>query len=109
VFISQLIVAPVLMLEAWLYLQYVRRQQVSGVRIFDYMVIVVAVLACLACVPLVAAHDSGANDRIWHPVLSVLTSFHVFPLVLFLGLWMRGFAARASSVDGYLRTSTTTQ
>ena len=78
------------MLEAWLYLRYIRHQHASEVRAFDYVVIATAVLACLACLPLVAAQNSGANDRIWHPVLSVLTSFHVFPLVLLAGLWIRG-------------------
>ena len=88
-FVSQLIVAPLLLLEAWLYLCYVRHQQSSVAGVFDYVVIGLAVLACIACLPFVAAHDSGANDRIWHPVLSVLTSFHVFPLVLLSGLWIR--------------------
>lgn len=88
-FVSQLIITPLLVLEAWLYLCYVRHQQASVVGAFDYAVIGVAVLACIACLPLVAAHDSGANDRIWRPVLSVLTSFHVFPLVLLTGLWIR--------------------
>lgn len=87
--ISQLIVAPVLILEAWFYLLYVRRIDSSGVRAYDVLVIAVAALACIACLPIVATHVSGANDRIWHPVLSVLTSFHVFPLVLFIGLWLR--------------------
>ena len=88
-FVSQLIIAPLLVLEAWLYLCYVRHQQASVVVAFDYVVIGLAVLACLACLPFVAAQDSGANDRIWHPVLSVLTSFHIFPLVLLTGLWIR--------------------
>lgn len=87
--ISQLIIAPVLILEAWFYLLYVRRFDPAGACTFDYLVIAAAVLACAACLPFVAAHVSGANDQIWHPVLSVLTTFHMFPLVLLIGLWLR--------------------
>ena len=90
--ISQLIVAPVLVLETWFYLLYVRRQRAPGVYAYDWILIVTAVLACIACLPFVAAHVSGANDRIWHPVLSVLTTFHVFPAVLLAGLWLRRYA-----------------
>jgi len=89
--ISQLIVAPVLILEAWFYLLYVRRAAPARVYGYDALVIVVALLACLACLPFVDAHVSGANDQIWHPVLSVLTTFHIFPAVLFIGLWLRRY------------------
>ena len=87
--ISQLIIAPVLILETWFYVLYVRRRDAAGVRAFDYFVMLTALLACIACLPLVAAHVSGGNDRIWHPVLSVLTTFHMFPAVLLAGLWLR--------------------
>lgn len=88
-FISQLIIAPVLILEAWFYYMYVKRRDGIGWRAFDYALIAIAVLACAALLPVVAAHDSGANDKIWHPVLSVLTTFHTFPMVLLVGLWFR--------------------
>jgi hypothetical protein len=87
--ISQLIIAPVLILETWFYHQYVKRRDGVGFCAFDYVVIAVAVLSCAALLPLVAAHESGVNDRIWHPVLSVLTTFHTFPMVLFVGVWLR--------------------
>lgn len=84
--ISQLILAPVLVFEVWFYLEVVRRRDPDGTRAFDAAVIAAAVLACLAWLPLVAAHDSGGNDRIWHPVLSILTTFFTFPAVLLGGL-----------------------
>ena len=89
--ISQLIITPVLILEAWFYLLYVRRRTQARVYGYDALVIVVAVVACLACLPFVDAHVSGANDKIWHPVLSVLTTFHIFPAVLLTGLWLRRY------------------
>jgi hypothetical protein len=87
--ISQLILAPVLIVEAWFYLEVVRRGDARGARAFDAAVIAAATLACLALLPLVAGHDSGGNDRIWHPVLSVLTTFFTFPAVLLAGLALR--------------------
>lgn len=87
--ISQLILAPVLIFEVWFYLEVVRRGDTRGARAFDAVVIAAAPLACLALLPLVAAHDSGGNDRIWHPVLAVLTSFFTFPAVLLAGLALR--------------------
>ena len=94
--ISQLIIAPLLILEAWFYLLYVRNADSAGARAYDYLVIATALLACLACLPFVAAHVSGANDQIWHPVLSVLTTFHIFPAVLLIGLWLRKTSSRAT-------------
>jgi hypothetical protein len=87
--ISQLILAPVLIFEAWFYLEVVRRSDERGAGAFDAAVIVAATLACLALLPRVAAHDSGGNDRIWHPVLSVLSTFFTFPAVLLAGLALR--------------------
>jgi hypothetical protein len=90
VLISQLILAPVLIVEVWFYLALVRRRDARGVsRAFDAAVIGAAILLCLALLPLVAAHDSGGNDRIWHPVLSVLSTFFAFPAVLLAGLVLR--------------------
>ena len=92
--ISQLIIAPVLILEAWFYLLYVRRFE--AVRSYDYLVIAAALVSSIACLPFVAAHVSGANDKIWLPVLSVLTTFHIFPAVLLIGLWLRRTRSRAT-------------
>lgn len=97
--ISQVIVAPVLILEAWFYLLYVKNLDAAGVRAFDYLVIATAVLACIAGLPLVAAHESGANDQIWRPILSVLTSFHIFPAVLLTGLWLRKPSGRTPQTN----------
>ena len=90
VLISQIILAPVLIFEAWFYLLLVKRND-PGRRIvgMDWLVIGVATALCVALLPLVLAHESGANDRIWQPVLSVLTSFFAFPCVLLAGLWLR--------------------
>lgn len=94
--ISQLILAPVLIFEVWFYLEVVRRRDSRGARAIDAVVIAAATLACLALLPLVAGHDSGGNDRIWRPVLSVLTTFFMFPAVLLVGLMLRaGRAARS--------------
>lgn len=87
--ISQLILAPVLVFEVWFYLELVRRRDARGARAFDAAVIAAAALACLALLPLVAAHDSGGNDRVWRPVLSILTTFFTFPAVLLGGLALR--------------------
>jgi hypothetical protein len=95
VLVSQLIVAPVLVFDAWLYLLLVRRRDVAGrVRAVDVAVIGAAAAACLALLPVVAGIESGGNDRIWHPVLSTLTTFFVFPSVLLIGLALRGAAVR---------------
>jgi hypothetical protein len=90
IFLSQLIVAPVLAIEAWIYLATVRRRDPGArTRTVDWAVIATAAAACLALLPLVVAWESGGNDRIWHPVASVLSSFFVFPLVLLAGLGLR--------------------
>ena len=94
--ISQLIIAPVLILEAWFYLLYVRRQDGGRARAYDYLVIAAALASSIACLPFVAAHVSGANDKIWLPVLSVLTTFHIFPAILLIGLWLRRTRSRAT-------------
>jgi hypothetical protein len=99
VLISQLIILPLLVFEAWFYLELVRgRDPTRGVCAFDVGVIAASALACLALLPLVAVHESGANDRIWRPVLSTLTTFFAFPAVLLLGLVLR--PARPRRADG---------
>lgn len=90
VLISQLLVAPVLVFEAWCYLLLARRADAERrVRPADWAGIAVAAGVCAALLPVVLAHPSGANDRIWLPVLSVLTSFFAFPGVLLAALWLR--------------------
>jgi hypothetical protein len=90
VLISQLIVAPVLLFEVWFYLELARRRDPdAALRAFDAVTVAVALLACLAWLPLIGLHESGGNERIWRPVLSVLSTFFTFPCVLLVGLTIR--------------------
>ena len=88
--LSQLIVAPVVVFEAWLYLLVLRRYDPAGrTRAVDWVVVFAGVALCLAVLPAIAGYESGGNDRIWRPVLSTLSTFFIFPSVLLLAAWWR--------------------
>lgn len=90
ILISQLILLPVLIILGWVY----TRLRPSGrcgpamVR-FDAAIIVIAVGASVAGVFWVAGTEIGNAARIWKPILSIITTFHIFPLVLGVGWWLR--------------------
>ena len=81
---------PVLVILAWIYLRLRPRGVATrGITGYDAAVLCVAVLASAVGVVWVAGVDVGSDARIWKPILSVVTTFHIFPIVLFLGWWLR--------------------
>lgn len=102
ILISQLILLPVLVILGWVYLRFrPRGAESKGIVKFDAVVLSAAVLASAAGVAWVAGTDIGSDARIWKPILSIITTFHIFPIVLFLGWWFRRrFFGAGASVDG---------
>ncbi|MCP5153408.1 MAG: hypothetical protein H6983_04515 [Ectothiorhodospiraceae bacterium] len=87
---SQLMLAPIAWFCVWLYLRTAPSAAPEGPRRrFDMLVVTTAFVVCALALAWVAQVDSGANDRIWRPVLSTLTSFFLFPAVIALGAWVR--------------------
>lgn len=88
--ISQIILMPVLAILVWIYLR-LRPTGCGGAGVvkFDAAVLLFAVLASLAGLVWVGATEIGSANRIWKPVLSIITTFHIFPLILCLGWLLR--------------------
>lgn len=102
ILISQFILLPVLVILGWIYVRLRPRCGESrGMVKFDAVVLSIAVLASAAGVVWAAGTDIGSDARIWKPILSIITTFHIFPIVLFLGWWFRRriFADRTSDED----------
>ena len=102
ILISQLILLPMLIILGWIYVRLgPHGQGVAGVVRFDAAVLGVAVLASVAGVLWVGDTDIGNATRIWKPILSIITTFHIFPLVLCLGWWLRRrrFARAGAAVE----------
>ena len=86
--VSQIIISPLLVFEAWLYLR-IHRPASRASRWLDWLVIATAVAACAAVLPALTGYESGGNDRIWRPVLATLAAFFIFPITLALGALLR--------------------
>jgi ABC-type molybdate transport system permease subunit len=90
ILISQLILLPMLIILGWVYIRF-RPQGRGGAGVvrFDAVVLGIALLASVAGVLWVGDTDIGNAIRIWKPILSIITTFHIFPLVLCIGWWLR--------------------
>lgn len=102
ILISQLILLPMLVILGWVYIRF--RPQCrgcAGVVRFDAVVLGIAVLASVAGVLWVGDTEIGNATRIWKPILSIITTFHIFPLVLCIGwwLWRRQFAGTGATSE----------
>lgn len=88
--LSQLLLVPLLTIFCWIYIRFrpphLTSPEVAG---FDVIVIATAVISSAYGLFWVSRLDFGDASPIWIPVLSVLTTFHIFPLVLCLGWWLR--------------------
>lgn len=94
--ISQLIITPLMILLAWGYLRM--RPPVThgnGVRWFDGMVILLGIALCVVADRAVSELPLAGNPEVWRPVFATLSTFVVFPSVLFLGWWLRERVYRA--------------
>jgi len=81
---------PVLIIFAWLYL----RVRPAGKRsrstvLFDIVIVCIAVLISVLALIWVDDIDIGNANEIWKPVLSIITTFHIFPFILCAGWWLR--------------------
>lgn len=86
--LSQLLLLPVLTLFAWIYVRTGPRR--SGLAMaFDAAVILAGIAGSLGAAVWLQHWDIGTAAPIWRPVLSVVSTFHVFPLVLCAGWWLR--------------------
>ena len=90
VLISQLIMLPVLIIFTWIYL----RSRPAGVPArntprFDAVVVAAAVLFSALGLIWVDNADTGGANGVWKSILSVITTFHIFPFVLCAGWWFR--------------------
>jgi len=88
-FFSQLILVPVLVVFSWIYLRMWPGVRTRVVAMFDIAVIGVALLCCVAGLVWIATVDPGDASPIWIPILSAITTFHIFPVVLFIGWLIR--------------------
>lgn len=90
ILISQLMLIPVLVIFSWIYLR-LRSMTTKGktVLLFDVAVIVAAIGVSVYGLVLVAHLDVQRSNLIWKPVLSIVTTFHLFSLVLCCGWWLR--------------------
>ena len=93
VLLSQLMLLPVLIILTWIYLRLrptgVRKYRRLSVGLFDAGVIAAGVVASTVGVVKVVDIKTGGNANLWIPVLSTLTTFHIFPTVLFVGWCLR--------------------
>lgn len=94
--ISQLIITPLMILLAWGHVHMHPSVARSGaMRLFDGTVIALGIGLCtLACQALSDLPLEG-NPAVRRPVFPTLSTFVVFPAVLFLGWWLRERFSRA--------------
>jgi hypothetical protein len=91
--LSLLILLPLCVLTVWWFLRSVPRSAPAAtVRVYNGIIFGVALL--LSALPAWWLHGrlEGTADAGWWPVLSVLASFLVFPLVLAVGVLIRNLS-----------------
>lgn len=88
--LSQLILLPVLVILGWIYVR-MRPAGADGqsVIVFDAVVIILALMLSGWGLAWVANTDIGHASPIWIPILSIITTFHIFPSVLLIGWLLR--------------------
>lgn len=90
ILISQLILLPVLIILGWIYIRIGPKSTgVRGMAVFDATILIIAVAVSAAGLAWIGSADIGNGTRIWKPILSILSTFHIFPLILGLGWWLR--------------------
>lgn len=90
ILISQLILLPVLIILGWFYIRSRPRSTgAHGMAGFDAAILAIASAASVAGLAWVGSSEIGNEARIWKPILSILSTFHIFPLILGLGWWLR--------------------
>ena len=90
--LSLIILIPFVLVAVWLFFK-ISPKNVNGniIKIYNIIVILSALTACLL-ISLYCYRTTGQSvDRAWWPVLSVLGSLFVFPLILFIGGIIRHF------------------
>lgn len=89
-FLSQLILLPVLIVFVWIYIRMrPRGDHGRHILVFDATVIGVAFLLSAWGLVWVAHTDVGHASPVWIPVLSAITTFHIVPIVLLAGWLIR--------------------
>lgn len=93
ILISQLLLLPVLGLITWGYIALRPKPLVKEwkrlLNIFDVLLILIGIALCIAGYIWVARIPYGSSTPIWLPVLSTVTTFHIYPMVLVVGWWLR--------------------
>ena len=89
-FLSQLILFPILAVFTWMYVRL--RPQGAPPRSmlwFDLLTIGMAVALSLLGFYWSTNIEIGDASPIWIPILSIITTFHIYPLILFFGWLVR--------------------
>ncbi len=89
-FLSQLVLLPILAVFTWMYVR-LRPQgaQPRSILWFDLFTIGIAAAFSLLGLYWSTNIEIGHASPIWIPILSIITTFHIFPLILFLGWLVR--------------------
>ena len=78
-----IVLVPIFLLSVWAFLRYSPRMEGrKGVLLFNLSVLVVGLLLCAFLTFKVYASMGVGPDRAWWPILSVLGTLVVFPVVL---------------------------
>ena len=89
--ISQLMLLPLLIFCVWIFYLISPKPSTQNLTLYNLAICVLAAGLCIAALWYIAQSESGANDNIWHPVLAAVSSYMIFPAVLFFGGVLRLF------------------
>jgi hypothetical protein len=87
---SQLVLLPLLLVFAWGYFVMLPpAARTAATTAYDTGVILAAVIASVLAGWLVVVRGPQAESSIWGTVMLTVSTFHVFPAVLLVGLYLR--------------------
>lgn len=90
-YLALLLFAPLFAIYVWLYWAFPRAlPRTPGRRRFDLAVLGTALVATVGALTAAFEADYGQVGKIWPQVAATLAAYHVFPVILALGWWLRG-------------------
>ncbi len=90
--LSMIFLVPVLLITTWLFFRFSpKRSDPRPVYRFNIGVLVIGLLVCAVWSVWIRVQLVQGPDQAWWPVLAVLGSLAVFPLILLAGALVRNF------------------
>ena len=90
--LALIILVPLCAVSLWVFFRFTPPKDKSKINLlYNYIVILIDVLLCAIHSYRMYATMINSVDRVWWPILSILGSLFIFPVILFVGAIIRAY------------------